>query len=166
MKAVVATLGLAILPVGSLFAAEPTAGRFRADANVVLINATVLDRQDRPVRGLSRDQFRLFEDKMEQSITYFSEEEAPVSVAVIFDTSGSMERKTSPMRAALDAVLRSANNEDEFSLITFADGPQITSGWTRSTEEIQNRLLFEVPRGQTALLDAIHTGLRYLKHAK
>ena len=68
--------------------------------------------------------FRLFEDKAEQNIIYFSEEEVPLSLAVIFDVSGSMDGKMAGMRAALNAVLEGANTQDEFSLVTFADQPQ------------------------------------------
>jgi Ca-activated chloride channel homolog len=150
------------LPAG---AAEKTSDQFRADANVVLINATVLDRRDRPVRGLTRDHFRVFEDKVEQKISYFSEEEVPVSLAVIFDVSGSMHDKMAGMRAALGTVLASANPQDEFSLVTFADSPRVAMGWTSNADEIQNRVLSESAHGQTSLLDALATGRALMKTA-
>jgi Ca-activated chloride channel family protein len=150
------------LPAG---AAEKTSDQFRADANVVLINATVLDRHDRPVRGLTRDHFRVFEDKVEQRIAYFSEEEVPVSLAVIFDVSGSMHNKMAGMRSALGAVLESANPQDEFSLVTFADAPHVALGWSSNADEIQNRVLSESAHGQTSLLDALATGLAMMKKA-
>src|ERR1700734_2862625 len=115
----------------TLFAAislAATPDQFRARANVGLINATVLDRHDRPVRGLTRQHFRLFEGKAEQSIAYFSEEETPLSLAVIFDVSGSMQGKIARMRTAVWAILSGANAHDEFSLITFADKPQLAAG--------------------------------------
>jgi Ca-activated chloride channel homolog len=146
------------------FAATPD--QFRADANVVLINATVLDRHDRPVRGLTRQQFRLFEGQAEQSIAYFSEEETPLSLAVIFDVSGSMDGKLAGMRAALDAVLKNANAEDEFSLITFAGKPQFAAGWSPNGEGLQNRLLLATAHGQTSLLDALETGMARMKSAR
>lgn len=159
MKRLLAFLGFA----SALWAGGP--GQFRADADVVLINATVLDRQDRPVRGLARDQFRLYEDRAEQRIAYFAEEDTPVSLAVIFDTSGSMLGKLGWMRTALDAVLKDANAGDEFALITFADRPHLAASWTKDAAEIQNRLLFESPHGETSLMDAIATGLAQMKYA-
>lgn len=152
----------------TLFAAVSAAAasdQFHADANVVLINATVLDRQGRPVRGLTRQHFHLFDDQAEQSIAYFSEEETPLSLAVIFDVSGSMDGKLARMRAAVDAVLKGANARDEFSLITFADKPQFAAGWSRNAEELQNRLLLASAHGQTSLLDALETGLVQMKNA-
>jgi Ca-activated chloride channel family protein len=153
----------------SLFAGSALAAasdQFRADANLVLINATVLDRHDRPVRGLTRDRFRLYEDKAEQNIAYFSEEDVPLSLAVIFDVSGSMDGKMPGMRAALNAVLDAANTQDEFSLVTFADQPIIAAGWNPNPDEILNRLLLHSAHGQTALLDALETGLSAMKKAR
>ena len=158
-----ATLALAVLLAGACGAAE---SQFRADANLVLINATVLDRHDRPVRGLTRDRFRLYEDKAEQNIIYFSEEDVPLSLAVIFDVSGSMDGKMPGMRAALNAVLDGANTQDEFSLVTFADQPTIAAGWNPNPDEILNHLLLHPAHGQTALLDALETGLASLKIAR
>jgi VWFA-related protein len=143
-----------------------SADQFRADANVVLINATVLDRHDRPVRGLTRDQFRVYQDRAEQSIAYFAEEETPVSLAVIFDVSGSMNGKLAASRIALDTALKSANADDEFSLVTFSTAPHLAAGWTEDPEDLQNRLLLESAHGQTSLLDALETGLKQLKHAR
>jgi Ca-activated chloride channel family protein len=169
MKFAAATFALALLFVAAsnlpAGAAEKTSDQFHADANVVLINATVLDRHDRPVRGLTRDHFRVFEDKVEQRISYFSEEEVPVSLAVIFDVSGSMHNKMAGMRSALGSVLQSANPQDEFSLVTFADAPHVVVGWNSNADEIQNRLLSESAHGQTSLLDALSTGLAMMKKA-
>ena len=164
MKSALAAFGFAILFADLSLAAEK--GQFRADANVVLVNATVLDRHDRPIRGLPRDQFRVYEDKTEQRIAYFSEEEVPLSLAVIFDVSGSMDGKLAAMRTALDTVLEGSNPGDEFSLITFADRPQVALDWTENAPEIQNRLLQASAHGQTSLLDALETGLASLKRAR
>ena len=161
-------IGLCVSLAGICLAADPvaSAGHFRTNADVVLVHATVLDRHDHPVRGLLREQFRIYEDKTEQRITYFSEEEAPVSIAVIFDVSGSMHWKLDRMRVALATVLKSANVGDEFSLITFADEPKVAAAWSEDSSDLQNRLLEASAHGQTSLLDAIETGLGYLKKAR
>jgi Ca-activated chloride channel family protein len=152
--------------VGFVFAViAMAAGEFRADANVVLVNATVLDRHNRPVRGLARDQFRLYQDQAEQRIAYFTEEETPLSLAVIFDVSGSMDSKLAAMRAALGAVLRGANAEDEFSLITFSNESRVAAVWGADAEELQSQVLLASAEGETSLLDALELGLVQLKHA-
>jgi Ca-activated chloride channel homolog len=157
------------VPLATLLATVSLAAspdQFHANANVVLINATVLDGHDRPVRGLTRHEFRVYQEKSEQRIAYFSEEEVPLSLAVIFDVSGSMDGKLAAMRTAVDAVLRGANVGDEFALITFADSPQIAMGWSENPDEIQNRLLQASAHGETSLLDALRTGLAHMKKAR
>jgi VWFA-related protein len=138
---------------------------FRSNAYVVLINATVLDRANRPVRGLTQDNFRVFQEKAEQPITYFAEEEVPVSLAIVFDTSGSMRMNISGARKALRALLGTSNPEDEFCLITFAERPQLAVPWVTDESLIQNSTLFNAPRGQTSLLDAIHLAVAQTKRA-
>jgi len=149
---------LGATPVGQL-------SQFRADSSLVLVGATVEDTHDRPVRGLTRQDFRLFSDKVEQTIRYFGEEDVPLSLAVVFDTSGSMSGKLDSMRGALAAVLGTANPEDEFSLITFADHPQIAVPWTRDAGQVQNHVLAKPAHGRTALLDAIALGLQLIRQA-
>lgn len=169
-----APAGVAILPIcitvlsaASAFAADGTPPAFfRAGANVVLVNATVLDRHNRPVRGLSRNDFRLFEDKKEQSISYFSEEELPLSLAVVFDTSGSMAGKVSQAREALDELLRDSNSADEFSLVTFADRPQWAVPWTNNAGDILAAVLFSKPHGVTSLLDAVAFAVQRMVDAR
>lgn len=170
MKAISIAFGLLPFFLAHAGAGEKTAlapqSEFRVDSSVVLINATVLDGHDRPVRGLARGQFRVFEDKAEQNIAYFTEEEVPLSLAIVFDVSGSMDGKLPTMRAALASILQSANADDEFSLITFADEPQLAVGWTHDSNEIQARLAGSAAHGQTSLLDALETGLAGLKQAR
>lgn len=148
------------------FAEQPPAPNFRSDANVVIINATVLDRHDRPVRGLNKSLFRIFENKTEQAVTCFAEEDVPVSLAIIFDNSGSMEGKLAGAREALAAIVQETNREDEFALVTFADRPRLAVSWTSNAVEIQSRALLDRSRGRTSLLDAIQLGLAHMKQSK
>jgi Ca-activated chloride channel family protein len=149
-------------------AASEATGRaqFRADANVVLVGATVLDRHNRVVRGLTQADFHLFEDAAEQRIVYFGEDDLPVSLAIVFDTSGSMEGKLSNTRGALAALLETSNPEDEFCLITFADRPKIAVPWSTSQGEIRDRVLSIRSNGRTALLDAVQMGIEQLRRSR
>lgn len=149
------------------FAAETRTHRptFEATADLVLINATVLDRHYRPVRGLTRDDFRLFENKAEQTIAFFAEEETPLSLAVVFDASGSMQSKIAAGRTALRDILRAPNDTDEFALISFSQQPEVTVDWTRDDSAILNRLFDTQARGRTSLFDAVHLALDILKRA-
>jgi Ca-activated chloride channel family protein len=163
MQAVNLGCGAAVLLASALLGAPAI---FHGSANLVLIHATVLDRHNRPVRSLNRQQFRVFEDKVEQPISSFAEEELPLSLAVIFDTSGSMAGKISQAREALNAVLRDSNSADEFCLITFADRPELEMPWTRDAGELQSRELFAKARGLTALLDAVSLGAAQMRSSR
>jgi Ca-activated chloride channel homolog len=137
----------------------------RIDATVVLIPVTVTDPLNRFVTGLEREHFRLFEDKIEQKVTHFSSEDAPVSVGIVFDTSGSMGAKLQKSRQAVAQLMKTANPEDEFFLVQFNDRPELTVGFTRQSEEIQNRLTFVQSRGRTALLDSVYLAINEMKKA-
>ncbi|HXS96428.1 MAG TPA: VWA domain-containing protein [Candidatus Limnocylindrales bacterium] len=138
----------------------------RVDSNLVLIPVTVTDPLNRFVTGLDKENFKIFEDKKEQSISQFSSEDAPLSVGVIFDCSGSMGHKLEKSRLAVAQFFKTANPEDEFFLVQFNDSAKLIQPFTRNLEEIQNRLTFTQSKGETALLDAIYLGLHEMKNAK
>ncbi|MGO9896553.1 MAG: VWA domain-containing protein [Bryobacteraceae bacterium] len=138
----------------------------RVDSTLVLIPVTVTDPMNRFVTGLEKENFRLFEDKKEQDISQFSSEDAPLSVGVIFDCSGSMGHKLEKSRLAVSQFFKTANPEDEFFLVQFNDTANLVQPFTRNLEEIQNRLTFTRSKGRTALLDAVYLGLHEMKRAK
>lgn len=135
------------------------------DVSLVLVNATVSDPNDRLVTGLEKENFRVFEDGKEQEIATFSSEDVPISIGVIFDMSGSMADKIGRAREAALQFLRTANPLDEFFMVSFNDRAQLTSRFTSSVDELQNRMMFTAAKGQTALLDAIYLGLSQMRAA-
>jgi Ca-activated chloride channel homolog len=135
----------------------------RVDTTLVLIPVTVTDPLNRFVTGLEREHFRLFEDKIEQQLTHFASEDAPLSIGLVFDTSGSMGSKLQKSRQAATQFFKLANPEDEFFLVQFSDRPELVSPFTHNTEEIQNRLAFTQSKGRTALLDAIYLAMNQMK---
>ena len=138
----------------------------RIDSNLVLIPVTVIDPMNRFVTGLEKENFRIFENNKEQAIRQFSSEDAPLSVGVIFDCSGSMGQKLQKSRQAVAQFFKTANPEDEFFLVTFASETRLAQPFTANLEEIQNRLAFTQSKGQTALLDAVYLGLHEMKKAR
>src|SRR3954449_9508191 len=132
---------------------------YRKDVDLVLVNVTVTDPMNRLVTGLEKENFQLFEGTQAQEIKHFSSEDTPISLGVIFDLSGSMKTKIDKARDAVIEFFKTANPQDEFFLITFADKPEILSGFTKSIEDIQGRLVYTIPEGRTALLDAIYLGM-------
>ena len=136
------------------------------DVNLVLVNVTVTDDWNRIVTGLDKENFSVLEGSEVQEVRHFSSEDAPISLGVIFDMSGSMSDKIMKAREAVIEFFKTANPQDEFFMITFNDRPQLRSDFTKSIEDIQGKLVYTVPQGSTALLDAIYMGVSKMKDAR
>lgn len=138
----------------------------RVDKTLVLINVTVTDPLNRFVTGLEKEHFRLYEDKVEQEISDFSSEDAPISIGLVFDTSGSMGQKLLKSRQAAIEFFKTANPQDEFFLVQFNDRPELSVPFTTDTDKIQSTLSFSQSRGRTALLDSVYLAMHEMKKAK
>jgi Ca-activated chloride channel family protein len=135
----------------------------RVDTTEVLVPVSVNDTLNRPVSGLEKEDFRVFDDKIEQVITSFSMEDEPVAVGLVFDTSGSMRGSEREERAAADEFFKTANPEDEFALVEFDSAPRLVVPVTPDAAKITYQLLFSRAKGSTALLDAVFLGLHEIK---
>lgn len=138
----------------------------KVDVDLVLVPVTITDPMNRLVTGLEKDNFQLYEGNTQEQIRTFSSEDAPVSIGVIFDSSGSMASKMDRAKDAVVEFFKTANPQDEFFMITFSDEPEVIADFTNSVDEIQNKLIYAVPRKRTALLDAIYMGLSKMREAK
>lgn len=135
----------------------------KVEVDLVLVPVTITDPMNRLVTGLERENFQLFEGKDKQEIRHFSNEDAPISLGVIFDLSGSMKNKIDKAKEAVIEFFKTANPQDEFFLVTFADRPEQLSDFTRSVEDIQGRLVYALPKGRTSLLDAIYLAMNKMQ---
>lgn len=140
-------------------------GTLHVDVEMALVNVTVTDPYNRLVTGLDPDNFRVFEDNIEQEVVTFSAEDVPISIGVIFDFSGSMSNKVGKAREAALQFFKTANPQDEFFLVSFNERAELTSAFTSSVEDLQSRLMLTAPKGRTALLDAIYLGLSEMRGA-
>src|SRR5439155_9245276 len=113
----------------------------KVDVDLLLVNATVTDSLNRYVSGLGQEHFQIWEDKLEQKIEYFSSEDNPVSLGVIFDVSGSMKDKISTARDAAVTFLKTGNPEDEYFLVEFANRPEVAADFTTDVSKLQNKLI-------------------------
>jgi len=138
----------------------------RSKVDLVMVPVTITDALNRPVTGLERENFQLFENKKPQEIKNFSTEDTPVSVGIILDVSGSMANKLERAREAVRQFCEASNPQDEFFVITFSDEPRLATDFTERPEEIENALLITQPKGRTSLLDAIYMGIRRMKNAR
>jgi Ca-activated chloride channel homolog len=167
-----------VVPTSS-FAQSPTVGpthndnsqriekgkSLHAETDIALVNVSITDPYGRLVTGLEQDNFRVFEDNVEQEIVRFSSEDVPISIGVIFDMSASMSDKIEKSRLAAVQFFRTSNPQDEFLLVNFNDRAQLANSFTPSVEELQSHLMFTAAKGETALLDGIYLGLSEMKGA-
>ncbi len=139
---------------------------FRADTTLVLVPVSVTDPSNRYVLGLEKDDLRLFEDGVEQKVTYFSSEDAPLSIGLLVDTSGSMGIKLDTSRRAVAEFLKTLNPSDEAFLVEFNDRADLAVPLTHDAASVGNAMTSATSGGLTALLDAVHLGLQEMKRAK
>jgi Ca-activated chloride channel family protein len=138
----------------------------RMNVDMVLVPITVTDPMNRLVTGLEQEDFQVYENNGEQKIRSFAAEDAPVSIGIIFDLSGSMTSKLIRARESILQFIKTANPEDEFFVIGFNDRPELIEDFTSSVEDIQARLATVRSGHRTALLDAIYYGVAKMKEAK
>jgi VWFA-related protein len=138
----------------------------KLDVSLVLVPVSVTDSTDKPVSDLTPSAFRVFEDNVEQKVLSVHQEDGPVSVGFIVDTSSSMKTRMEPTIAAMRQFLKTSTQGDEYFLIRFADQPSLVTGFTRDPDEILSSMSSLQPLGWTALNDAICLGIQKVKHGK
>jgi len=141
-------------------------GAVRLDVKLVLIPVTVTNPLGAPYPGLPKEAFRLFEDGIQQQVTYFATEDAPVSLGIVFDASGSMEYKIEKSRQAVAEFFKTTVPGDEFFLVEFNDAPRLLYNFTSDTGELEKALESVHPKGWTSLLDAVYFSLSKMRYAK
>jgi Ca-activated chloride channel family protein len=162
-------LALCVLFSGSLAPqdTQPATGfNLRVDTTLVQIPVAVTDSANRFVLGLQKEDFHLFEDSVEQTVAHFSGEDAPLSVGLVFDESGSMDFKLRTSQAAVAQFLKTMNSDDEAFLVEFSDTAKLSVEFTAKTGEIQDALKNAKSGGLTAMLDGINLALHEMKKAK
>ena len=138
----------------------------RVDSSLVVIPTWVTTADGASVTTLDRENFRVIEDNVEQPIAYFNKDDAPLSIGLLFDTSGSMRNKMDKASESAAAFFRTANSEDEFFLVEFNDRAKLTIPFTPDSGEIYSRIAATKPSGRTSLLDAIQVAVKQMKKAR
>lgn len=155
------SIGRAQAPPASLPAIH-----LRVDTSLVLVPVHAASAVGTPVTDLTEANFRLYEDSVEQKITYFSKQDAPLSVGLVFDSSGSMTNKIRKSAKAAAAFFKTANAGDEFFLVEFGERPKLMMPFTRDADEVYRKIVQLRPFGRTSLIDAIHLALVQMKNAR
>ncbi len=132
---------------------------FVVDVDLVTLPVSIVDGDGDPVMGLQREHFRVFEDGVEQEITRFAQEDEPISVGLVIDTSGSMRDKRERVAGSALVFVSESNPEDETFIVTFNDQAVLEQGFTRSVGNLVDTLNNLDARGETALNDAVWVSL-------
>src|SRR5262249_23832682 len=124
--------------------------------HLVSVNITVTDGYDRFVTGLEKERFEVYDNRVKQEIEHFTDEDAPLSLGIVYDVSGSMRGRISRSLGALKQFLETSHRDDDFFLIGFNDRASLLQDFTTSADQIIGRLMLAVPKGSTALYDAVY----------
>ena len=158
-------VGLLLLIAVPFLAQQVPTPTLKVDVDMVLVNLSVTDSLGRYVVGLDEKNFEVWEDKIEQRVEYFSTEDAPVTVGLIFDASSSMRPMLSYARDAALAFLNTSNASDEYFLVAFNERPKVMVDLTTDLTRLQTQIIFIPAKGSTALYDAVYIGIDKLKKA-
>jgi len=132
----------------------------------VQLPISVLDKEGRPVNGLTKENFQIFEDKVAQTIKTFKHEDIPLSVGLIIDNSGSMRNKRERVNSAALAFVRESNPDDETFIVNFDDSAYLEQDFTGSIGDLIDALDNIDARGETALYDAVYLSADHVKAGK
>lgn len=144
----------------------PKPSVFRSNVEMVVLRASVTDPLNRYVVGLEKEHFKVFDNKVEQTITHFSSDNSPLSVGIVFDVSRSMADNLITAKNSVVRFLQQGTPEDEYFLVTFNDRTTLVQDFTPKNENIRNEMGILNAKGRTALYDAIYLGLQKLTEAR
>jgi Ca-activated chloride channel family protein len=143
-----------------------TQAAFRADTQIVLVPVTVTDRNGKSIEGLQAKDFTILEDQVSQRIVSFGADDAPCSVGLVLDVSGSMRNTLGAAKGVARTFLQTANPGDEFRLLTVSSQPEAVSGFTTDVVDLEENIARTSPNGMTALIDTVYLGLNRMRKAR
>ncbi|HYR88329.1 MAG TPA: VWA domain-containing protein [Terriglobia bacterium] len=157
----------ATVPVLSQTArAQSDSSALQVPVDLVLLDVSVQDKDGQPVRNLQSKDFRVYDDRIEQSIAAFGTEESSVTWGLVLDRSSSMEGMIKEVQEAAVNVLDQGTKDDEMFIMTFNSRAEIISGLTSDRHQLANSLVGLQAEGNTGLYDAVDAALDYIKQGK
>lgn len=137
--------------------------RITVNTDLISFNVTVTDTAGHAVTGLIKNSFSIYDNGKSQEIHFFSDEDVPASVGIVFDTSGSMSGgKIIEAKESLARFIRTSKEEDEFFLIDFNERARLLLDKTRDADAILKKFGYVEPDGNTAFYDAVYFGVENL----
>jgi Ca-activated chloride channel family protein len=137
---------------------------FRTDSRLVVLNVSVFDRDGKVVKDLGESAFTVYENGEKQTIKVFRQDDVPISLGLIIDTSASMTDKRDRVASAALAMVKASNPEDEVFIINFNESAVLAKDFTNNTKDLEKALRNLDPKGETAMRDALLLGIEHLRH--
>jgi Ca-activated chloride channel family protein len=162
-RSMMLVLAAVAVTAGAALAAQKA---IKVDVDLVMVTVSVANEDNQFVSNLKAENFQVFEDKVQQSVRYFSSEAAPVSLGIVFDVSHSMQKKISFARDAAVKFLQTGTPDDEYFLVEFANRAKVAEGFTTDINRLRDRIAFSPAEGATALYDGVYLGLAQLKRGQ
>lgn len=164
-------MGVFVLAAGPAGAQQPVPAPrpdddVRLTRDAVTVHVTVSDPYGRFVTGLEKSHFEIYDDKLKQEIEFFSDDDVPVTLGIVYDVSGSMTTKLQRSMYALRRFVETSHNDDEFFLVGFNQRAQLVRDFSTSGESVVNSLTLVTPQGKTALYDAAYLGVEKAKQGR
>jgi VWFA-related protein len=156
-------LAAALAPAQAPPPAQDDVPLYRSDARLVLLHASVVDKNGRLVTNIPQSAFKVLEDGVEQQIKLFRREDVPVSMGIIVDNSGSMTSKRTKVAAAALELVKQSNPDDEVFIVNFNDDAHFDQPLTNDVKKMQAALARMEARGGTAMRDALSKSIEYVK---
>ncbi len=163
MKPVSSVFAFCILATAAGWAQEEAGAVFRTDTRLVVLHATVVDKNGKLLTSLPKSAFHPYEDGVEQQIKLFRREDVPVSMGLVIDNSGSMREKRRKVEAAAISLVKASNPQDEVFIVNFNDEPYQDVPFTNDLKKMEEGLARIDSRGGTAMRDAILASIGYVK---
>ena len=138
----------------------------RSEVELVLVPVTITNARNQPVMGLGVRDFKVYEDKHPQEIKYFFNEDAPLSIGLVLDFSGSMEPKIDALRESVRQFFNNAHPDDDYSVVVISDVAKAVVIGSQSIREIETKLSHEQPVGGTPLLDGVEMMMHLMRTSK
>ena len=154
---------------GQAQTAQKSPDQIRLESKLVSITLTASDSYGRFVTGLKKDNFQVYDNKVKQEIAHFTDDDAPLTLGIVYDVSGSMNDLTNRSFQALRRFFEISHEDDEYFIVAFNDKPKLVQDFTTSPSEIMSRVIFVKAKGSTALFDATYIAIEKAKqgrHAK
>lgn len=157
---------MTILAVSLLAQDAPLPFVFSLNSDLMELHVTVVNDKDRTVSGLTKENFKVTENGIEQPITQFRHEDIPVSLGLVIDNSRSIEPRKARLDAATLSFVRQSNPEDETFIVHFDFDARLERDFTTSLPDLEATLAASKPFGQTAIYDALMLALDHMQKAR